>query len=258
VNSIPKPLRALARSLPEPVKRPLRWCRDKVVHPAPPPSKHEAELSFWEGYVSQAGIAAESDYYQRFMLAMGNITNPAFFKDKICLDVGCGPKGSLTWLTDARAAIGVDPLVEEYRRFGIDRHSMLYLACGIEEIPLASDYVDVVFSMNSLDHVDDLPRACTEIRRVLKPGGHFIGSLNLDEPPTPEEPWTLTEPWLAEHLFHGWEREFYAVRPKLDDPRHFGPYRYFFHPVPEELEDWGGARALWCRFRSPGGRNTAA
>jgi SAM-dependent methyltransferase len=244
-------LRALARSLPEPLKRPLRWCRDRLVRPAPPRDKHEAELSFWDDYVAQTGPEAETEYYQRFMLAMGNISDAGFFKDKVCLDIGCGPKGSLTWLRDARAAIGIDPLAEQYRRFGIDRHPMLYLACGVESIPLTTAYADVIFSMNSLDHVDDLPRACAEIRRVLGPGGHFIASLNLDEPPTVEEPWTLTESWLAEHLFRGWEQEYYAVRPRLDDPRHFGPYRYFFEPVPEELENWSGPRALWCRFRVP-------
>jgi SAM-dependent methyltransferase len=214
--------------------------------------KHEKEAAFWSSWIRRHGDAPDTQYYRRFMMAMGGIDDASFFDDKICVDIGCGPKGSLTWLTRARAAIGVDPLAEEYRKFGIADHRMIYLAARAEEVPLPSRYADVVFSMNSLDHVDDMPAACREIRRLLKAGGHFLASLNLDEPPNRCEPWTLTEPLLEKHLFAGWEREFYRVRPKYKgDDGHFGPYKYFFEEPPPEVVAAGGPRALWCRFRVP-------
>lgn len=208
--------------------------------------KHAAELGFWREHLGERGNGPRTVYYRRFMLNMGGLDDAAFFDGLVCLDIGCGPMGSLTWLPRARLALGLDPLAEAYREFEIDRHAMRYLPARAEAMPLATGSVDAVFSMNSLDHVDDFPAACREIRRVLRRGGYFIGSLNLDEPPTACEPWTLTEPILAEHLFAGWERQFYQTRPKMDDG---DPYRLFLQPCPPEFDGWTGPRALWCRFR---------
>jgi SAM-dependent methyltransferase len=215
------------------------------------PAKSAHELGFWETRLAEIGIEPGTEYYRKFMMKMGNIEDISFFDGLVCLDIGCGPRGSLTWLRNARAAIGVDPLAEQYRQFGIERHSMIYLSCGAERIPLPSQYVDVIFSMNSLDHVDNLDRVCAEIRRLLKPGGYFIGSLNLHEPATVCEPWTLTEELLDRELFAGWEREYYEIRPRLDYPEQFGPYKYFFEPCPPELLSAPGPKALWCRFHAP-------
>ena len=213
-----------------------------------PRVKNQYELNFWDDYNSKAGLEPDTDHYRTFMMRMGDIKDISFFDGKLCLDVGCGPRGSLTWLTNAKAALGLDPLAEAYARYGIHSHGMIYLYAPVERIPLPSRYADVVFSMNSLDHVDNLHKACDEIRRVLKPGGHFIGSLNLNEPASICEPWPLSEDYLAEHLFKGWEREFYKVRPKVHDN---DPYRYFQEDPPSELIATGKTQALWCRVRVP-------
>jgi SAM-dependent methyltransferase len=213
--------------------------------------RYQAELGFWEKWVREHGTAPDTDYYCKFMLDMGNVKDASFFDERICLDIGCGPRGSLTWLPNAKAAIGLDPLSEGYMRLGIVDHQMLYLSSPAERMPFPSRYVDVIFSMNSLDHVEDLPAVCREIRRVLKPGGHFIASLNLDEPATITEPWSLNEELLQRELFHGWEREFYEIRPKVDSHELFGPYKYFYEPCPSEAFKPGKPRALWCRFCVP-------
>jgi SAM-dependent methyltransferase len=213
--------------------------------------KEGSELQFWQEWFELHGREPETEYYRKFMLAMGGLDDPEFFRGKICIDIGCGPKGSLTWLDGiARTAIGVDPLAEQYMQFGIAEHAMVYVASGAESLPFPSKYADVVFSMNSLDHVGDVVRCCREIRRVLRPGGYFIGSLNLDEPPTLTEPWTLTEDFLEHHLFQGWEPEFRRICPRVESNEHFGPYRYMFEPCPIEVSQRGGPRALWCRYRT--------
>ena len=214
--------------------------------------KPDLELNYWRGYIAQADTASEAAYYQKFITDMGAINDPAFFDGKIVLDIGCGPMGSLTWMTGARARIGLDPLAADYAEFGIAQHDMVYVCCGAETMPFPSGYVDVVISMNSLDHVDDFYAVCLQIRRVLKPGGHFVGSLNLNEPPSKCEPWMLTEDLLHKHLFEGWEREFYKVRPRISQDGPFAPYRYFYEDCPPGLLDAEGPQALWCRFRKPG------
>ena len=212
------------------------------------PAKQRAEMQFWEQKFKAEGEAPRTEYYRKFMMDMGGIKDRSFFDNLICVDIGCGPRGSLTWLTNAGAAIGLDPLAEQYTQFGITEHNMTYLAAPAEKMPFPSHCVDVVFSMNSLDHVDDVIAVCSEIRRVLKPGGYFIGSLNLDEPPTLSEPFTLTEEFLERHLFSGWEKEFYKVRPKVDESGQV-TYRFFYEDCAEKFLKAPGPKALWCRLR---------
>jgi SAM-dependent methyltransferase len=237
------------RWLPETVKarlRPLLLSKAEFAQ-----RKYDGEFNFWRQWVAEHGSEPETDYYRKFMMDMGGLKDQSFFDGLLCIDVGCGPKGSMTWLTNARAAIGVDPLAERYMELGCAAHPMVYLKAPVENLPFPWGYVDVVFSMNSLDHVDDLVAACREVRRVLRPGGCFIGSLNLEEPKTVCEPWTLTEQFLAQELFRGWAREYYEVRPRLHAAGHFAAYRYFYEECPESLLKAPGPKALWCRFRAP-------
>jgi len=62
-----------------------------------------------------------------------------------------------------------------------------------EQIPFPDGHFDIVTSFNSLDHVDDLARTIHEIKRVAKPNGHFLLIVEIDHPPTPTEPLTLTK-----------------------------------------------------------------
>ena len=51
---------------------------------------------------------------------------------------------------------------------------MEYVADPVEHLSFADGSFDVVSSLNSLDHVDDLATAMSEIARVLVPGGSFL------------------------------------------------------------------------------------
>jgi SAM-dependent methyltransferase len=245
---------AVERVLPPSVQRYLWQTRvtDLLVNPtsaANIAAKNQSELQFWQELLGKHGTTPNTEYYRQFMMRMGNIDSEDFFAGLICVDIGCGPHGSLTWLGNAKAAIGVDPLAEAYRQFGIESQPMVYLSARAEQLPFPTGYVDVLFSMNSLDHTDDVRAVCREIRRVLKPGGWFIGSLNLNEPPSPSEPWMLTEEFLAKHLFAGWEPHFYRVRPKLEHEA--DPYRLFLEDSPPSGVSPTEVQALWCRYRTP-------
>ena len=218
-----------------------------------PSFRHASEDEFWDRMQAELGSGTDTDYYREFMLKMSNLPDESFFAGKAVVDIGCGPRGSLTWLDNAKAAIGLDTLAERYTRFGTSDHpNMIYLQSPSERMPFPSGSIDVVISMNSLDHVDDLAQTCREIRRVLKPGGHFLGSLNLEEPPTVTEPYTLTESWLRANLLSGWEEEFCLVRPRVPSNELWGPYKYFLQDAPPpELLNGKHPMAMWCRFRKP-------
>ena len=112
----------------------------------------------------------------------------SFFAGKRILDIGCGPRGSLEWASDTSRRVGSDPLVDAYSEFGIDLHAIEYMADPVEHLSSAYGSFDVVSSLNSLDHVDDLARAMSEIARVLVPGGSLLLEVEFGHSPTPAEP----------------------------------------------------------------------
>jgi SAM-dependent methyltransferase len=187
--------RALLKRLPEPVKVPLR-----LFH-----GKHKEELAFWReqfeaGQFTDPGTGA---YYERLMLGIAEEPNADFLNGKIVADFGCGPCGSLVWAPNALVRIGIDVLADRYAdEFpkAISSHGMIYVKSTEKTIPLPSDFVDVLFTLNAIDHVTDFPAMCNEIIRVIRPGGLFIGSLNLNEPWNITEPQQLTEADIAAHL----------------------------------------------------------
>ena len=160
--------------------------------------KEDAELAFWESRASQQGVLSNDHFAYFYTTHFG--LDPAFYQDKSILDIGCGPRGSLEWATQARERVGLDPLADAYRRLGTDRHAMRYVACGAERIPFPDASFDIVCSLNSLDHVDDLDAVTAEIIRVLAPGGLFLLLTDIHRHPTILEPaaysWDIVETFL--------------------------------------------------------------
>ncbi len=189
--------RALLKRLPEPLKVPLR----------PLHGKYNEELAFWReafksggNRLTDAGTIAE---YERIMLAMAEEPTPDFLAGKVVADFGCGPRGSLVWAHNALVRIGIDVLADRYAdEFPntIRAHGMVYVKSTEKVIPLPSDFVDVMFTLNAIDHVDDFPAMCSEIIRVIRPGGLFVGSFNINEPRSVTEPQRLSEADIDIHL----------------------------------------------------------
>ena len=134
--------------------------------------KHSRELDFWKSRKEAEGQLGNSHYEYYYTTHFG--IERQFYRDKRILDIGCGPRGSLEWADMAAERIGLDPLVSAYRKLGIDRHRMKYCSGHSERIPFPDAYFDVVTSVNSLDHVDDVKKTIQEITRVTKPYGIFL------------------------------------------------------------------------------------
>lgn len=182
---------------PEPIKTILRPIRNMFV------DKYAAELSFWRSRLKIDNGVFKNSHYQRLMLAMAEEPDDCFLKGKIVADFGCGPRGSLFWAGSASLRIGIDVLVDRYAdefTDNITSHGMIYLKSTEKVIPLPSDFVDTMFTLNAIDHVDSFRDMCNEIIRVLKPGGDFIGSFNLKDSATLSEPQSLNEKTIKENL----------------------------------------------------------
>jgi SAM-dependent methyltransferase len=149
--------------------------------------KGDAEFEFWLKIRDDAGGALENSYYEQLFTDQFGLSRE-FFAGKRILDIGCGPRGSLEWATEAARRVGLDPLADRYRDLGIDEHAMEYWSAPAESIPVPDESFDIVSSLNSLDHVDDLRRTLDEITRILVPGGSFLVEVEFGHRPTDTEP----------------------------------------------------------------------
>ena len=189
--------------------------------------KYLYELLFWKRGFKINEETFENSRYERIMLAMAEETDDMFLKEKIVADFGCGPGGSLTWVKSASLKIGIDVLADRYAdnfKNNIITHGMIYLKSTEKVIPLPSEFIDVMFTLNAIDHVDDFSTMCSEIIRVLKSGGVFIGSFNLEEPPTPWEPQSLTVRIIQEHLLDFLNIESYRISRQGPDGDEYSPF----------------------------------
>ncbi len=215
-------LDAIRTITPEPVKKIFR----PIIYPRR--TKYEAALVYWKKrFVIENGQFDNSNY-KRMMLAMAQETTDDFLKGKIVADFGCGPRGSLIWAGSAQLRIGIDVLANQYAdefTDNITSHGMIYVTSTEKVIPLSSGFVDIMFTLNAIDHVFNFPIMCSEILRVLKPGGEFIGSFNLEEPVTTTEPQVLNEEIIKDNLLSKMEVQSYRITEK--GPREH-PYTPFF------------------------------
>lgn len=229
--------------LPEPIKQILRPIRNRFL------KKYDAELSFWRSRLEIDKGKFKNSYYEQLMLAMAEESSHDFLKGKIVADFGCGPRGSLVWASSALLRIGIDVLADRYAdefKDNITSHGMIYLKSTENVIPLPSDFVDIVVSLNAIDHVDNFSDMCNEIMRVLKPGGEFIGSFNLEEPASPCEPQQLNEKIIKENLLNNLEVQSYRITKKGPKENYYAPFfdgNLSYKPGQEGF--------LWVRARKP-------
>lgn len=214
-----------------------------VIKLLPASVKYQNEVAFWRTVWEEDGRCFRNDYYEGTMLSMAQEKDGGFLAGKVVADFGCGPRGSLVWAKSARLRIGIDVLVEAYAQFGIKAHDMVYVASTESHIPLPSGYVDVMFTLNAMDHVHDFEKVCAELRRVMAPGALLIGSFNLDEEPTFCEPQTLTEQRVKEVLLKHFEIETYRMAKKGPTGAIYSNFTNGSAAVNE------GERYLWVRAR---------
>ncbi|MGZ8160073.1 MAG: malonyl-ACP O-methyltransferase BioC [Methylobacter sp.] len=96
------------------------------------------------------------------------------------LDLGCGT-GFLTsgLLAQTRPIIALDialPMLQVTRTKLANTSNVTYLCADAEQLPLAGQIIDGVFSNLALQWCVNLETVFTDIKRVLKPGGQLVFS----------------------------------------------------------------------------------
>ena len=94
-------------------------------------------------------------------------------RDSNVLDLGCGRGGiaEVIW-RDVHLAAGIDPDMASLA--GHRAAGMPVVRAVAGHVPFADDSFDVVVCVWVLEHLVDPLGAFLEVRRVLRPGGHFI------------------------------------------------------------------------------------
>ena len=96
----------------------------------------------------------------------------------VALDVGCGEGRQAVALHQRFGfhVTGIDPVRRhiEVARAATGQDEPVFEIGTAEDIPAGSGTADLVWCRDVLVHVPDLPRAYTEFRRVLRPGGHAL------------------------------------------------------------------------------------
>lgn len=147
------------------------------------------ELRFWRERLAIEGTLANSHY--EYFYTTHFALDISFYAGKKVLDIGCGPRGSLEWATEASYLCGLDPLAGAYHSLLTAPRRMTYIEAFGECMPFHDESFDVVSSFNSLDNVRSLELTSREIARVLASGGRFLLLTDVHAEPTVQEPLTF-------------------------------------------------------------------
>ena len=153
-----------------------------------PPHKHRAESlsslelrtadlygKLWPQYGDELFCESVNLFALRWLT---NGEDPAFFRDKLCLDVGCGG-GRYSFAIarmGARAVVGVD-LSEaglddaRKRSESLPSHNVRFMHASALDLPFPDKEFDFVCCSGVLHHTPGVEKGLHEIYRVLKPGG---------------------------------------------------------------------------------------
>jgi len=211
----------IKRRIPRFLKKILRPIHNIIAN------KYSTEFEFWKYKYNTENGTFNNSSYKKFMLAMAKEEDDSFLKNKIVADFGCGPRGSLVWVKSAKLRIGIDVLADRYVdafKKNITSHGMIYLKSTEKCIPLPDNFVDVIFSLNAIDHVDSFPVMSEEILRTLKLGGMLYCSFNLEEVKSVTEPQVLTEKNINKYLLGKMKIHSYRITNKGPESNIYKPF----------------------------------
>jgi SAM-dependent methyltransferase len=94
-------------------------------------------------------------------------------REPAILDLGCGTGVNLKHLEKIGFSVGMDYLHEAID-YCLKRYAAALVLSPEEILPFRENSFDLVISLDAIEHSDDPGSALSEIRRVLKPGGHVL------------------------------------------------------------------------------------
>lgn len=138
-------------------------------------------------------------------------------KNKVVLDIACGTGYGTQMIADsAKHVYGVDVSGEavEYAKVNYPHVKVTYKQGDARKIPLDDASVDVVVSLETIEHIPDPEEFVKEVKRVLKKGGQFVVS-------TPND-----DEFTDGNIYHVHEFDFKELNRLMK--KYFNNFEYFF------------------------------
>ena len=141
------------------------------------------ERTYYEQRASSGDVDHEQTYAHShadfWQGILKRIPEVSFEDSRTYVDVGCGPNSILTFAERGQCT-GIDPLMDFYiENFKLPAHVTFHKGKIEDLAPIEERSADVIFSMNNIDHVEDLSVASKTIRRKLKDDGLLVVSVNV-------------------------------------------------------------------------------
>lgn len=122
------------------------------------------------------GLTVNSKYYYDYFLIYLK-ENQFFSKIKSVLDIGCG-MGAFTKILVQKGffvtAVDYSEDVVAFAKKLNNNHNAKFLTANIYNLPFDESIYDMVICIAVFQHLKDIQKAISEIKRVLKPGGIFV------------------------------------------------------------------------------------
>lgn len=182
----------------------------------PQPDKLQPELYFQAKWTPlfERNIPRVLEYWRRHRYLDEILALIPPLAGRRVLDVGCGISTVLHFLEGER--YGVDPLADEYLKIYKYPPGISVRKGEGESLPFPEEHFDLVFCTNALDHVTDVRRTLSEIRRVLRYGGSFVLTVETFQRPIHRDiahPHSLTRADVFALLGEGLEVIFERASP---------------------------------------------
>jgi SAM-dependent methyltransferase len=153
--------------------------------PAAEPSLRERQRRTWDGVAASVrdfSAAPSTQYYRRCEIALiesalGDLRGKKILK----LDLWNEAFNTriLDWMRSQGAdVVGLDlsrVVAERARRNAVAKgHPLKLLRADIRELPFPAGSFDAIYTMGTIEHIDEYRDSLREIHRVLRPGGRAI------------------------------------------------------------------------------------
>lgn len=138
----------------------------------------------WRGFTPEEWRIAHMHFRQYLLMYIDRHIGD--LKNKTAIEVGCGPGSILPFLSNVRA-IGIDPLIDEYKKlWDLSKDNVEYICSEIENLKIEVQ-ADIVICWNVLDHVSNIKVATTKLFEMLKANGELWFMINLEDVGTSTE-----------------------------------------------------------------------